>query len=83
MGAIKEYYFDEIVEGLGKSDKTVNEYLDCKKIQCRIDYYQEKIDQWYQLQSYGEDYGELDEKMVRDWESMVKSLKEELEKKNK
>lgn len=85
MGAIKDYYFDEIVEGLEKtgttSSKTSSElYLEGKRIECRISYYEEKIKQFRYLESISEEYGELDHRMVEDWELAVKELKKDLEK---
>jgi hypothetical protein len=86
MGAVKNHYFDQIVEGLGKTGttfdggKNINEFLQCKSIESRISYYEEKIEQWYLLESFGEIYNKSDKDMVHDWENTVKSLKEELQK---
>lgn len=77
MGAIKEQYFNEIVEGLGKTGATKSYVyeMDCRKSASCIAYYQEKIDQWYFLDSYGEEWSDHDRKMVKDWENTVKELK--------
>jgi hypothetical protein len=79
MGAIKEQYFDEIVEGLGKTGTTEYVYeMECKKCVSQISYYQEKIDQWYYLDSFGEDWSDHDREMVKGWETTVKNLKQKI-----
>lgn len=67
MSATKEHYFKEITAG-----------LENVKIISKIEYYENKLNQWNLLDSLGEDWEDCDIVQKNEWIERIKFLKGQL-----
>ncbi len=77
FGSINNFwYINKKYENMGVvKEKGVNDILRNAAIKSKINYYQEKIDQWDLLDSFGEVWDKDDIAQYKDWVDRLKDLR--------